>query len=342
MKKFVIVFFACLILFPIGLIAQTTYWEENFTPPPTGWSLDANWLFTSGTLRLGWSPTITNYDLSAVSSVISLPDNVGDLVVTQFIDSYSPVNEIMAIGIIIDGTPQELWQYELIGGNWGTAGGQDITLSLSEYAGEDIQLEFRSYGASTYNFDYWHIYNVVITALFDNDLSAMEVTGPTFIEQNQEDTWSVIVKNTGLIAQDNYTVKLFKHGDLEIGSIQSTVSLQAFETASFDFTWTPTEIENTGLCGQVILEGDEFPSNDISNYNYLRVNSGAQLNVIILNTDNNSHYLHPETGASLNCEESIKENLDMNGIEYTVVTNLPDDLSMYDIVFVELGLWCVG
>ena len=61
-----------------------------------------------------------------------------------------------------------------------------------------------------------------------------------------------------------------------------------------------------------------------------------------MNTDNNSHFLHPETGASLNCEESIKQNLDMNGIEYTVVTNLPDDLSTYDIVFVELGLWCVG
>ena len=323
------------------VFSQSVYWEETFTPTPTGWSLDNNWSFSGGTLQLSWSPTITNYDLSAVSPVISLPDNVGDLVVTQFIDAYSPVNEIMEIGVIVNGTLQELWQYELIGGNWGIPGGQDITLSLSDFAGEDVQLQFRSYGASTYNLDYWYIYNVAITALFDNDLSALEVTGPTFIEQNQEDTWSVIVKNTGLLAQDNYTVKLFKHGGLEIGSIQSTSSLEASETADFEFTWTPSEIENTGLYGQVILEGDEFSNNDNSDYSYLRVNTGVQLNVIILNTDNNSHFVHPETGASLNCEESIKENLDLNGIEYTVVTNLPDDLSTYDIVFVELGLWCV-
>lgn len=342
MKKLVVLFLMCLVLFPISLVAQATYWEETFASAPTGWSLDANWSFSNGALRLSWSPAITNYDLSAISPVISLPANVEDLIVTQFIDSYSPVDEIMTIGVIVNSIPNELWQYELVGGNWGSAGGEDVVLPLSDFAGEDIQIQFRSYGSSTFNFDYWYIYNVMITAVFDNDMAATEIAGPTFIEQNQQGTWSVTVKNSGLLAQNNYTVKLFKHGGLEIGSIQSDILLQTYETASFDFTWTPSEIENTGLYGQVILAGDEFPDNDISNYHYLRVNSETQLNVIVWNNDANSHFYHPETGAYLGCEESIKENLDLNGIEYGVVNTLPEDLSAYDIVFVELGLWCVG
>ncbi|MCK5343262.1 MAG: hypothetical protein KAR20_07650 [Candidatus Heimdallarchaeota archaeon] len=323
------------------VFSQSVYWEETFTPSPTGWSLDDNWSFSGGTLQLSWSPTITNYDLSAVSPVISLPDNVGDLVVTQFIDAYSPVNEIMEIGVIVNGTPQELWQYELIGGNWGIPGGQDITLSLSDFAGEDVQLQFRSYGSSISNFNSWTIYNILVADSLDNDLAVTEVAGPTYLEQNQQGTWTVTVKNPGLLTQDDYTVRFFKHDGFEIGSIQSTISLENNDTADFDFSWTPSEIESTALYGQVILGGDEFPDNDTKNH-YLRVNSETQLNVLILDNDNDSYYFPPETGNYIGCEGGIVETLELNGIGSTVVTSLPANLSAYDIVFVELGLWCLG
>ncbi len=343
MKKLLVVFLISLILFPISLVAQTTYWEETFTSPPIGWSLDSNWYFSNWirALRLDCYTALYNYDVSAISPVFSLPDNPGELIVSQYAHTWTAVDEIIAIGVIVNGTPQELWQYELTGGDWGIEGGEDIVFSLSDFAGEDIQLQFRSYGSSIYNLSSWNIYNAMVIGSFDNDMAVMEISGPTYLYQNQQGTWTVTVKNPGLLAQDDYTVKLFKHGGLEIGSIQSTISLEPNETADFDFSWTPSEIESTVLYGQVILAGDEFANNNTINH-YLRVNSSTQLNVLILDSDNDSYYFPPETGNYIGCEGGIVETLELNGIGSTIVTSLPANLSTYDIVFVELGLWCLG
>ena len=340
MKRIVLILLL-LMLAVIGY-SQSVFWEETFTPQPTDWTLEDNWAFIDGTLQLSWNPTATDYDLSAISPIISLPDNVGEVIITQFLDEYSASNEIISIGVVVDGNASELWQYELTNGDWGSQGGSNIALSLEEYAGQDIQLKFRSYGASTWNFESWRIYNVKITALLNNDLAIDSITGSTFIEENYEGQWSVVVKNSGLNIQDNYVVKLFKYGDEEIASIAATSEIQSGETAIFYFNWTPTEIENTFLYGKVILDGDEFSSNNISNYHYLRIHSGEQLNVLILDSDNNSHYVSPESGQSVGCEYGIKKSLGVNGITYSTVMELPEDLSPYDIVFIELGLWCLS
>ena len=344
MKKLLVVFLMCLILFPIILVAQTTYWEETFTSPPPGWSLDSNWYFSNWlrALRLDGYTALYNYDVSAITPVFSLPDNPVDLIISQYIDTWGgAVDEVATIGVIVDGTPQELWQYDIIGGDWGIEGGEDIVFSLSDFTDEDIQLQFRSYGSSINNFSGWTIYNALVTGYLDNDMAVTEIAGPTYLDQNQQGTWSVTVMNPGLLAQDDYTVKLFKHGGLEIGSIQSTISLEPNETANFDFSWTPSEIESIVLYGQVILAGDEFADNNTKNH-YLRVNSSTQLNVLILDSDNDSYYFPPETGNYIGCEGGIEETLELNGIGSTVVTSLPTNLSNYDIVFVELGLWCLG
>jgi len=345
MKKLLVLFLMCLILFPIILVAQTTYWEETFTSPPPGWSLDSNWYFSNyrRALRLDCYTALYNYDVSAISPVFSLPDTPVDLIITQYIATWAAaLDEVATIGVIVDGTPQELWQYEIIGGDWGIEGGEDIVFSLSDFAGEDIQLQFRSYGSSISNFNSWNIYNALVTCSLDNDMAVIEITGPTYLDQNQQGNWSVTVKNPGLLAQDDYAVKLFKHGGLEIGSIQSTILLEPNETADFDFSWTPSEIESTVLYGQVILGTDEFSDNNTKNQ-YLRVNSETQqLNVLILDSDNDSYYFPPETGNYIGCEGGIIETLELNGIGSTVVTALPTNLSNYDIVFVEVGLWCLG
>ncbi|MEA2095740.1 MAG: hypothetical protein U9P73_03455 [Candidatus Cloacimonadota bacterium] len=342
MKKLVVLFLTCLILFPISLIAQSTYWEETFATAPSDWSLDSNWSFTGGALRLSWTPTITNYDLSAISPVLSLPDNVGDLIVTQFIDSYSPVNEIMTIGVIIDGSPQELWEYELIGGNWGSTGGEDVVLSLSEFAGEDIQLQFRSYGSSTYNFDYWYIYNVMITALFDNDLAAIEVLGPPNAEINQPDMWQVIVRNIGMFEQNSFTVKLFQEGGLELGSINVSETIQPLEVIAYNFYWTPEVLEETELYGEVIFIDDEFEDNNITQDFGVSIFPEGERQFLLWDNDNDSHYTDPNTGITKNCEDGIEETLTANGIDYQVVTELPKVLRNYNVVFACLGLYCVG
>jgi len=343
MKRSLVV--VAFILLTSLVFSQSVYWEETFTPAPADWSLDANWSFSGGTLTLSWSPTITNYNLSAVSPVLSLPDNVGDLIVTQFIDAYSPVNEIMAIGVIVDGgLPQELWQYELIGGNWGAAGGEDVVLSLSEFAGEDIQLEFRSYGASTYNFDYWYIYNVMITALFDNDLAAVEVLGPPNAEIDQPDLWQVNVRNIGMLEQNSFTVKLYQASGmgLELGSIDVLETIQPLDVVAFNFFWTPDVLGDTELYGKVILAGDECQNNDMTQNLDVTIFPEGERQYLLWDNDNNSYYTDPNTGATKNCEDGLEEALSANGINYQLVTQLPKVLRNYNVVFACLGLYCVG
>lgn len=66
------------------------------------------------------------------------------------------------------------------------------------------------------------------------------------------------------------------------------------------------------------------------------------MNILVWDNDNNSDYTDPNTGQYHNCEYSITSSLDELAIEYTQMNTLPGDLSHYDIVMIELGLYCVG
>jgi hypothetical protein len=65
-------------------------------------------------------------------------------------------------------------------------------------------------------------------------------------------------------------------------------------------------------------------------------------NVLVWDNDENSEYIDPETGSLVNCEYGIIQSLEANDIDYIYVSELPDDINEFDIVFVELGLYCVG
>ena len=114
------------------------------------------------------------------------------------------------------------------------------------------------------------------------------------------------------------------------------------DTADFDFEWTPMDLENTGVYCSVQLADDDFNDNNISNCSYLRVAEPQDYEILVWDNDNESDYYHPETGAYLGTEMGIKEALDKNGISYTSTAYLPDDLSIYDVIFVALGIYCVG
>ena len=65
-------------------------------------------------------------------------------------------------------------------------------------------------------------------------------------------------------------------------------------------------------------------------------------NILVWDNDNNSYYIDPNTGQNYNCENSITMVLDANDLEYELVSALPRDLYMYDVIMIELGLYCVG
>ena len=64
--------------------------------------------------------------------------------------------------------------------------------------------------------------------------------------------------------------------------------------------------------------------------------------VLIWDNDNNSDFLDPEGAGNVGCEYKIQQALTANGISFTTVSALPGDLSGYDVVFVTLGIYCLG
>ena len=64
--------------------------------------------------------------------------------------------------------------------------------------------------------------------------------------------------------------------------------------------------------------------------------------VLIWDNDNNSDFLDPEGTGFVGCEYKIQQALTTNGINFTTVTTLPTDLSIYGVVFVTLGIYCLG
>lgn len=70
-------------------------------------------------------------------------------------------------------------------------------------------------------------------------------------------------------------------------------------------------------------------------------NADAQIQALLWDNDNASHY-QDENGDQVDCEVGLEEALAANNVNYETGGSLPEDLSGYDIVFVELGLYCVG
>ncbi|MBN2018033.1 MAG: carboxypeptidase regulatory-like domain-containing protein [Candidatus Cloacimonetes bacterium] len=136
----------------------------------TGWTTQGspnNWLWSAGYAYLYWSPSVTNYDMSLVSPVINLPANpldVYDIKISMYINDYSTDSgEIMEIWVVHPGGEDLIFEWDLdTNDDWGVSGGTDWFYDdTAQYAGQDVQLKFRSHGGTTYNFNYWYVYDVL-------------------------------------------------------------------------------------------------------------------------------------------------------------------------------------
>ncbi len=64
--------------------------------------------------------------------------------------------------------------------------------------------------------------------------------------------------------------------------------------------------------------------------------------ILIWDNDNNSDFLDPEGAGYVGCEYGIQQALTANNLNYSTVSSLPADLSIYDVIFITLGIYCVG
>ena len=345
MIKRKLILFAML-LYGAVMHSQTTIWEENFDPPPPDWNLDENWVFQEEVLMFRWYPPSSNYDIAAISPLISLPEEATELSIFQFlgVNSVLVTNEQAQISIISGNTEIEVWNHLCSSGNWGYEGGQELIIPVSDYAGQDIQIKFRSFGSSTDIWNYWFVYKMNIKALFNSDLQVTEVQGDNNIAIGENGNWSVFVKNTGVTDIENFNLHLFCNKTAQIlTTVNYSEVIEAGNTAEIEMQWASENSYNTTIVGIINNDFDDFAGNNQSQPYFLRIEPDESYNVLVLDMDNGIASIeNPETHVLEQANEGIENALFAAGIAYDYDDRIPSNISDYEIVILTLGSFCLG
>ena len=105
------------------------------------------------------------------------------------------------------------------------------------------------------------------TTTFPNDLAALSVVGPSTLYQGHSGVYSVHVKNYGSNAQDSYTLRLYREGGIVLDELLVNETLPSEAAIIHYLVWIvpPDEpYDETYVYAEVILPGDEDPSNNIT------------------------------------------------------------------------------
>ncbi len=182
-------------------------WEETFSPANNGWSLQGNWSFQAGFLRLYFDPTVTNFDMSVLTPSIYIPEGIFDLAVNQLYNDYSGVDELLEIIVVHSDGEDILWDYSVTGGSFTT---NDFVFSLADYTNETIQIKFRGSGTSTWNINWWNIYNVSISGTMGDPYNGVAVNPDSSSESGYGGVsveHLIEITNTGNVS-DNYSLSV--------------------------------------------------------------------------------------------------------------------------------------
>lgn len=266
MKRHCFIFALLLMAISGGLWGQSTVWNEPFDSN-NGWTLGQNWTIDDGRLRLYYDPTITDYDISAISPIIQLPANASQLTVNQFFSDYSiDSGEILEIILVSNNQDHILWTWNTDSNNsWPDENNNpaDISFSILPYAGQSVQIKLRSHGGSTWNINNWDIYNIKILASYQNDLATLNLSGNTIITEDLSSTFNLQVFNAGLISQSNYSVELYNANNQLLSSAPG-ITVAAGDTVIVPISWTPPSPGQAILFAKIVLASDELLTNNIS------------------------------------------------------------------------------
>ena len=97
-----------------------------------------------------------------------------------------------------------------------------------------------------------------------NDLAGSLVKADDLKWKGKQSAYAVTVFNAGTAAQNNYTVQLVNDADAVLATQTITASLAAGASTIVNLNYTPAMAGNLIVKGKVILEGDENPTNDMT------------------------------------------------------------------------------
>jgi len=120
---------------------------------------------------------------------------------------------------------------------------------------------------------WWTIDNVEINAetsiIYDNNLTAQSISGPTIVNAGNTETYEITIKNVGNNPQDEYSIALKKQNGEILSTINVNQTIEPQEIVVHNITWNISTDEPEGsvnLYGEVFLEDDENPANDVTGY----------------------------------------------------------------------------
>lgn len=138
----------------------------------------------------------------------------------------------------------------------------EYTVLYTGYEGTDQYICFKhglgGTGRSLY------VDNVVMDGLFPADLAATQIGGPGIGSATNQLSYVVTVLNNGTATQNNYTVNLLGSARELLSSVNITTPLDPGMTAQHTLNWTPSAAGSWNLSGQVVVAGDGYAGNDLS------------------------------------------------------------------------------
>jgi hypothetical protein len=136
------------------------------------------------------------------------------------------------------------------------------TVELFSSTGIDDYIALKNGGSAAYSYVY--IDNVTISQIFNNDMSAVSLTGPAYGVAGSVLNFTVTVRNDGLLPANSYDVNMKRIGDIMLASVHVDTPLAPGATAQHNIPWTPSLAGTYMIYGQAVLAGDETPANDNS------------------------------------------------------------------------------
>ena len=138
-------------------------------------------------------------------------------------------------------------------------------VTFASYTGTGHYAAFKHGAGGTYRTIY--IDDVLLEVTPQNDLAALSLMGNATPSVGAPSIYTVNVFNWGLLAQNTYTVKLFKQNGTEIGSAAG-LNVNPGQTVSVPVSWTPDLEGPVTIYAKTVLATDQNTLNDQSpNFN---------------------------------------------------------------------------
>ena len=181
-----------------------------------------------------------------------------------------------------------------------------------------------------------YIDNVSLETIPHNDLAVLGLTGASTLFAGTTYNYNVTLYNWGLNAQNDYQVKLYKAGGVELASIDGP-ALEGNQSETVVIPWTPINAENTHLYAKVILAADENPANDQSQNLNITIQESNTTLVVIGQGDQSSYEVPFHMNYTNSLFQTIYSQSEIDVVGQISIVNLYHHLT--STVNASLKIW---